>query len=91
MFIDEFGRRLHPHSVFGDFERAVRDSGLPVLNFHGLRHSHATVLQAGTPVRIVAERLGHADPAMTLRVYQHVVPGMRRQAARRAAEIIFGS
>lgn len=92
VFTDEFGRPLHPHAVFGYFERAARDSGLPLLNFHGLRHSHATVLlQAGVPVRVVAERLGHADPAMTLRVYQHVVPGMQRQAAARAADIIFGS
>lgn len=91
VFTDEFGRPLHPHAVFGYFERAVRDSGLPPLNFHGLRHSHATVLlQAGVPVRVVAERLGHADPAMTLRVYQHAVPGMQRQEATRAAEIVFG-
>lgn len=39
---------------------------------------------------VVAERLGHADPAMTLRVYPHVVPGMQRDAAARAAEIVFG-
>lgn len=66
VFTDEFGHPLHPHAVFGYFERAVRDTGLPVLNFHGLRHSHATVLlRAGVPVRVVAERLGHADPAMT--------------------------
>jgi len=92
VFTDGLGRPMHPHAVFGYFERAVRDSGLPALNFHGLRHSHATVLlQAGVPVRVVAERLGHADPAMTLRVYQHVVPGMQRQAATRAAEIVFGS
>lgn len=91
VFTDEFGRPMHPHAVFGYFERAVRDSGLPALNFHGLRHSHATVLlQAAVPVRVVAERLGHSDPAMTLRVYQHVVPGMQRQAATRAAEIVFG-
>ncbi|MGH8990638.1 MAG: tyrosine-type recombinase/integrase [Acidimicrobiia bacterium] len=92
VFTDEFGKAMHPHSVAGYFDRAVRESGLPSLNFHGLRHSHATVLlRAGVPVRVVAERLGHADPAMTLRVYQHVVPGMQRDAAARAAEIVFGS
>ena len=62
-----------------------------MLTFHGLRHSHATVLlRAGVPVRVFAERLGHVDPAMTLRVYQHVVPGMQRDAEARAAEIVFG-
>ena len=34
-------------------------------------------LQAGRPVRWVADILGHADPAFTLRVYAHVLPDAR--------------
>ena len=30
-------------------------------------------LLAGVPVHVVAARLGHADPAVTLRVYSHVL------------------
>jgi integrase len=41
---------------------------------HDLRHLHATtLLLAGVPVHVVAARLGHADPAVTLRVYSHVL------------------
>ncbi|MEV4002668.1 tyrosine-type recombinase/integrase [Actinomadura sp. NPDC049753] len=42
---------------------------------HGLRHIHATtLLLAGVPIHIiVAARFGHADPAITPRVYTHVV------------------
>ena len=41
---------------------------------HDLRHLHATtLLLAGVPVHVVAARLGHADPAVTLRVYAHVL------------------
>jgi integrase len=41
---------------------------------HDLRHLHATtLLLAGVPVHVVAARLGHADPAATLRVYSHVL------------------
>ena len=32
-----------------------------------------TLLLAGVPVHVVAARLGHADPAVTLRVYSHVL------------------
>jgi integrase len=40
---------------------------------------HATtLLLAGVPVHVVANRLGHADPSTTLRVYAHV---LREQAA----------
>ena len=38
---------------------------------------------AGVPVHIVAARLGHADPAITLRVYAHVI----RTAETAAADI----
>jgi integrase len=32
-----------------------------------------TSLLAGVPVHVVAARLGHADPSITLRVYAHVI------------------
>ncbi len=47
---------------------------LPPARLHDLRHVHATVLlTAGVPVHVVAARLGHADPSITLRVYAHVL------------------
>jgi len=33
----------------------------------------STLLLAGVPVHVVAARLGHADPAVTLRIYSHVL------------------
>ena len=52
---------------------------LPPARLHDLRHLHATtLLLAAVPVHVVAARLGHADPAVTLRVYAHV---LREQAA----------
>jgi integrase len=44
------------------------------IRLHDLRHIHATtLLLAGVPVHMVAVRLGHADPSVTLRVYAHVI------------------
>lgn len=41
---------------------------------HDLRHWSAThAIASGADVRTVANRLGHADPSMTLRVYSHAV------------------
>jgi integrase len=34
------------------------------------------------------ERLGHADVALTLNVYSHVLPGMQEEAARRIDELL---
>ena len=50
------------------------ESPLPHIRLHDLRHVHATtLLLAGEPVHVVAARLGHADPSVTLRVYAHVI------------------
>jgi integrase len=41
---------------------------------HDLRHWSATMsIAQGHDIRTVANRLGHANPAMTLRVYAHAV------------------
>ncbi len=45
------------------------------LKLHCTRHTWATMaLAAGKSVRWVADQLGHADPALTLRVYAHAMP-----------------
>lgn len=31
------------------------------------------LLTAGVPVHVVAARLGHADPSITLKVYAHII------------------
>jgi len=52
------------------------------LRFHDLRHFSATeLIGAGTDVRTVAFRLGHADPSTTLRVYPHALVAKDREAA----------
>ncbi|WP_338057940.1 tyrosine-type recombinase/integrase [Streptomyces abyssalis] len=48
---------------------------------HALRHFYASVLlDAGESVKAVSEYLGHADPAMTLRVYAHLMPSSAARA-----------
>jgi len=43
------------------------------LHFHDLRHSHATWLLAlRVPMIAVSNRLGHANPVITMMVYAHV-------------------
>jgi integrase len=48
------------------------DRGLDV-SFHGLRHTHASMLIASrVPITEIARRLGHASPATTLSIYAHM-------------------
>jgi integrase len=48
---------------------------------HQLRHYFASVMLAGgVSIKEVAEYLGHADPAFTLRVYAHLLPSSHDRA-----------
>lgn len=56
--------------------------GVTGVRLHDLRHFMASrMLAAGVDVRTVANRLGHANPATTLRVYAHLIPEADRAAA----------
>ena len=63
--------------------RAVERAGLPAIGFHDLRRTNATVLVAhGVDMKTAQIRLGHADPALTLKVYaQATTEGDRAAAA----------
>jgi integrase len=64
------------------FAKLRSDAKLEKVHIHDLRHYHATQLLArGIDVRTVAARLGHADPAITLRTYAHWVPARDVDAA----------
>jgi Phage integrase family len=56
---------------------------------HDLRHTHGTLLiREGVPVKVVSERLGHANIAFSIETYQHVLPSMQADAARAFHELI---
>lgn len=53
---------------------------LPLISPHDLRHTAGTLmLRRGVPIEVVSRTLGHADIALTYRVYRHVLESERRQ------------
>ena len=89
VFTMEDGAALHPDRITEAFRRHVRAAGVPAIRLHDVRHTAASLMIAsGVPVKVVSERLGHADVAFTMRVYQHVLPGMQQEAADSFAALI---
>lgn len=84
---ERFSRRFNAHLKRA--QKVLGEDLLPTIRLHDLRHTHATLmLAAGEPVKVVSERLGHANATITLTVYQHVHPGMGKEAADRFAALI---
>jgi integrase len=74
-----------------EYAKLIKAADVKPIKFHGLRHTCATLLlQAGEPVHVVSERLGHAKVSMTMEVYAHVLPDMQRQAAARLGALLHG-
>lgn len=73
--------RMRVDSVSPNLAKHLERAGLTPMRAHALRHGTATLMvAAGVHMRLVAEQLGHADPAMTARVYSHVSPESQRAA-----------
>ena len=66
------------------FRRLLAKAGLaPDVRFHDLRHTAGTfALRQGMPLHAVSKMLGHADPAMTLRRYAHVLEDMEDEGGQ---------
>jgi integrase len=66
VFTRENGEALHPDMLTDTFERLSFAAGLPPVQLHRLRHSHATYeLSAGVDIGVVQERLGHSTRKLT--------------------------
>lgn len=73
------------------FKRFLARKGLREIRFHGLRHTHATLLLvAGVPTKVVQERLGHSSFNLTSDVYQRLLNPLQQDAAERLERLLGG-
>ena len=90
IFIQDNGKQMSystPYSAFHD--TLVRynagkepDKQLPLIPFHGLRHTSATLLIASKQdLRTVSSRLGHAQASTTMNIYAHALQETDRKAS----------
>jgi integrase len=79
-FIKRYNEGVMQNAAFTDTEKL--SLMLPVIPFHGLRHTSATLLIAGnTDIRTVSARLGHAKTSTTMNIYSHALQNSDRKAA----------
>jgi integrase len=77
------GEMLSPNSVSRSWRQTCKARKLPRVQFHALRHTHAsTLIRAGVDVLTISRRLGHSSASMTLDVYGHLMEGADAAAAK---------
>lgn len=69
-------------------KRVLKELKIDPINFHGLRHTHASILlYKNVSIYYISERLGHSDIETTLNVYAHVVKELRRKDEQQSVNI----
>jgi integrase len=83
VFPSSVGTPLFARNPQRHFKTLLKRAGPPeTTRFHDLRHTCATLLlRQGVHAKYVQDLLGHADIALTLNVYSHVLPDMGDAAA----------
>ena len=81
VFANINGNFLNPSHLGGDLHALLKQARLPLIRFHDLRHTAASLLLLmGVNPKVVQELLGHSHINMTLGTYSHVLPGMHKEA-----------
>ncbi|HEX9766939.1 MAG TPA: site-specific integrase, partial [Nitriliruptorales bacterium] len=88
------GRPVAPRSFYERFLKLAAAAGLPRIRLHDVRHSYASAALASAEgwhqVKVLSQRLGHANVAITLDTYSHVLPAADEAMAHTLADVILG-
>jgi len=77
------GEPISPNTISQYWRRFVNRIGMHGIRLHDARHTHATLmLIRGVNIKVIQERLRHANIETTLGIYSHVLPGMQEEAAK---------
>lgn len=71
-----------PNGMSNRFKEILQRHNLPMLNFHGLRHTYASyAISQGINFKIIQEQLGHANIQETLNTYSHLTMKDKKSAS----------
>ena len=88
VFASELGGPTNPNYFYDQFKKLSKEAKLPNIRLHDLRHTAASLMiRRGISPKVVSDRLGHTDPAFTLRIYTHLYDEQREEAAFDLADL----
>jgi integrase len=92
VFTTPNGSALHPDWLTRTFGRLVKDSGLPPVRLHDLRHGAASLAHsAGADLKTVQEQLGHTSIVLTADTYTSVLLDLHFKVAEATARLVLAA
>ena len=80
----------HNNLVNRYYHPALEAAKLPIIRFHDLRHTYASLLiEQGENIKYIQSQLGHSTPTVTLNVYAHLMKPVNQEAACRLESMLF--
>lgn len=90
LFIQHNGKPMHPDTPTKWWPKFLKKNNLPHVNFHGLRHTQATlIISMNFDVASGASRMGHARNETFLNKYTHALES-KDQAIAKSFDKAFG-
>ncbi|SDB09135.1 Site-specific recombinase XerD [Streptococcus henryi] len=81
--------QVFPKAVACRLDKIIRKNNLKRITPHGFRHTHASLLyEAGVPVKVAQERLGHAKISITMDIYTHLSKNQKNDAVEKLFDYI---
>lgn len=83
------GHLFNPKRFSAKFNEFLEKNNLPIIRFHDLRHSHASLLvKIGIQPKEISQRLGHSNIGITMDLYSHLYDDMDREVADKFDKLI---
>ncbi|HLJ58613.1 MAG TPA: site-specific integrase [bacterium] len=92
VFRNRDGAPLDPDNVDRTFTRHLTLAGVPMVRFHDLRHTHASLLiAANVHPKAIQARLGHTSITTTLNTYGHLMPSAFQGVGEQLDRLLSGT
>lgn len=71
-----------PTKLNHTFRKILIEYNLPLIRFHDLRHTHASLLlKENVNAKLISERLGHSNISTTMNIYSHTYNSSNKEIA----------
>lgn len=92
VFTNENGTQATSRSFNTPYKNFIKRRNLPLVRFHDLRHTNASLMLLGdVDIKTASTRLGHSQIGITMDLYTHVLQELQIEASNKIANILYNN